>query len=162
MTEPAFHDSATAAAARATAGEQPDLSQGTPPAPLTGEMTAVPVRHDGPVRALRAAARTAAYSTVVLPASSSGAVTTPGVARLLPRDDERVIAWILPIDGPIIVAPTLEQAQDPTNVGGTYPSGSYAPPGGYRITHREQVWACNPSTTATCRVSVMVETGGAV
>jgi hypothetical protein len=115
------------------------------------------VRHEGPVKAVRAASRIAAYSTVTLQPSAGG---VPATARLLPRDDERVIAWILPIDGPVIIAPTLEQAQDPSNIGGTYPSGAYAPPGGYQVTHRESVYACNASTTATCRVSVMVETGG--
>jgi hypothetical protein len=148
---------AAAASAAAQAGELAELEQ--PAAEPQPAFTAVPVRHEGPVRTLRAASRTAAYSTVTLPAS---ATLAPGVAQLLPRDDERVIAWILPIDGPIIIAPSKEQAQDPSNIGGTYPSGAYAPAGGYPVTHREQVWACNPSTTITCRVSVMIETGGGV
>ena len=63
--------------------------------------------------------------------------------------------------GQIVIATSLEQAQDPANVGGTFPSGGYMPAGGYQVTHREPVWACNTSTTATCRVAVMVETGGA-
>lgn len=131
-----------------------------PPAgPPAGAMTAVPVRHTEPAPVYTAPARFASYSTVLVPASSGN---VPGTARLLPRDDERVTAWILPIDGPIIIASTIEQAQDPANIGGTYPSGAFAPAGGYPVTHREPVYACNPSTSASVRVSVMVERGGAV
>jgi hypothetical protein len=121
-------------------------------------MAPVPVRGAEPLATINAAAAEGRYFTVVLPAST---VLAPGVRPILPRDDSRVCAWILPIDGPIIVATSLEQAQDPTNVGGIYPSGQYMPAGGYPVTHREPMWACNPSTTSTCRVSVMVETGGA-
>jgi hypothetical protein len=114
-----------------------------------------PARH--PVPVIRSASAHGNYYTVMIPASAAG---IPSVAQLLPQDAGRVVAYILPIDNAIVIATSKEQAQDPANVGGAYPGGTYAPPGGYPVTHSEQVWAANTSTSGSCRVSVMVETGG--
>lgn len=111
-----------------------------------------------PVKTVRAPSAHASYYTVVIPASTA---TTASVRQILPRDDTRVIAYIQPVDGPVIVATTIEQAQDPVNIAATFPTGAYSPVGGYTVTHREAVYACNPSTSASCRVAVLAETGGA-
>jgi hypothetical protein len=148
-------------ARRAAAQAQPEaLDVAAIQAQLAGQQPAiqpVPVSASDALPVINAAAAHGNYFTVILPISTTLA---PGVRQLLPRDNDRVRAFIIPVDNAIIAATTLEQAQDPTNVGGTFPSGNYMPAGGYEVTHCEPVWACNTSTSATCRVAVMVETGG--
>jgi hypothetical protein len=137
------------------------IEQATPhhlPAEVPVTVTSsVPVHAEKPLRTVNAASAHANYFTITLSASTGG---IPAVQQILPRDDDRVVAYLMPIDGPVIIATTLEQAQDPTNVGGTYPSGITGS-GTYRVSHREPVYAANPSTSATMRISVMVESGGA-
>jgi hypothetical protein len=165
MTETYEHQaspgSARAAAASAASQYQADQEtieahQAAVAEPVS-DVQPVPVSHAGPQPVYRVPARHGNYSTILIAASTA---TVPAVARLLPRDDERVIAYVLPIDGPIVIASSKEQAQDPANVIASVPSGGYAPVGGYPVTHREEVWAANVSTSTTCRVAVMIETGG--
>jgi hypothetical protein len=117
------------------------------------------VHHAGPQPVVNAPSAHSAYYTVVIPASTAGQPAS--TAQLLPRDDHRVRAWVQPIDGPIIVAQKAEIVESPQNVGGAYPSGAYGPAGGYLITGRDALVAANPSTTISCRVSIMTETGAA-
>lgn len=115
-----------------------------------GTMQAVPVRMVG-----SSPAEHASYYTITINAS---AASMPSVRRLLPRDELRQVAWIMPIDNAIIIAASKEQAQDPLNAGGSFPSGGYSPQP-VKVTHQEAVYAANTSLTQACRVSVMVETG---
>jgi hypothetical protein len=96
------------------------------------------------------------YFTVTIPASSAG---IPSTRQLLGRDQLRQRAVIMPIDGAVIVATSLEEAQDPNNAGVDTPAGGYAAMP-FEVFHQETVWAANPSVTAAVRVSVAVEQGG--
>lgn len=102
---------------------------------------------------------TGSYQTVIIPASTSSVAS---VVQILPRDPTRGYAYIQPIDAPIVISTSKEEAQSIANVGGTFPSGGFigtgfAPP----IRHKEAMWACNTSTSTSCRVSVMTERGRA-
>jgi len=102
MTEPAFHDSATAAARAAAAGEQPDAGHvATARAGLAEPaMTPVPVRAEH--------ADDGIYRTTVL---------QPGQARqLLPQDPgRRYRAQVIPVDAPVILCDSKDQASSPDN-----------------------------------------------
>jgi hypothetical protein len=161
MTHTPAPGSRVHAAQHAQQQAAPPAAPTAPPA-AAGAMTPVPVRHTQPEPVYRAPSRHGNYSTVIVPASATLAA---GMQRLLPRDDERVAAWILPADGPVIVATSKGLAENPANVGlTTYAaSGAWVPQGTLiPVTHRETVYACNPSTSAVVHVSVFTETGGAV
>jgi hypothetical protein len=135
-------DATQRAAAAAEPGTSREMHEQGP------DMMAVPVTVQGQAPAINGR-----YSVITISASTASVVS---VRQLLPYDDCRQVAHIIPIDGAIIVSTSKEQAQDPANVGGTYPSAGFPVP---PIRHREAVWACNPSTSAAVRVSVAVETG---
>lgn len=131
------------------------------PAADQQNMVPVPVTHQGPVRTVNAASRRGNYSTAVLAESTALA---PAVVQLLPRDDERIVAWITVTSGDAVLATSLEEAQNPMNTGTVAYSGAYIPSGTapVEVRHREPVWAANASTSSTCQIAVMAETGGAV
>jgi hypothetical protein len=96
------------------------------------------------------------YYTVVIPASTA---TVASVAQILPRDPRRQYAYIQTIDAPIVLSTSQQDAENIANVAATFPTGAYAGGWSPAIRHNEPVWACNTSTTTTCRVSVLVEYG---
>jgi hypothetical protein len=116
----------------------------------------VPVSAETPLPVISAPAQHAVYTTVTIPASTS---TVPSVRQLLPRDYNRQVAFINPIDAAIVISNSKEGAQDPQNLG-TYPSGTYTNGGSPPIRNSEPVWAMNTSTSTSCRVSIIVETDG--
>lgn len=131
----------------ATAAAPADPEHVAAPEPV---MTAVPVTLQGQAPALHGR-----YATITVPASSGAQV---GYRQVLAYDELRQSALLVALDGPVIVCNTLEQAQDPANIGQTFPSASFAT-AGLPVAHREAVWVANPSTTASVRVSVAQETG---
>lgn len=126
--------------------------------PAAAELSDVPVRVSGTVQTADQAALHGAMFTVTIPASAAGA---PSVKQLLPQDAQRKTAYVMPLDAPVIIGNSREQVTDPGNIGGSYPQGGYLNGWSPPIRHREPVWACNTSTSVACRVSVMVDTGGA-
>lgn len=163
MTEPAHvpaPGSRVHAAAHAAAQAAPRTAS-QPPQEAPGAVASVPVHHTAPAPVYTAPASEGNYGTVMIPVSAAGAAS---VQRVLPRDDDRVQAWLVATDGPVIVATALETAQNPANAGltGYAASGAWIPQGLLiPVTHREPVYACNPSTSAAVHVSVLAQTGGA-
>lgn len=132
-----------------------------PPATEAAEdYTAVRVHVTNPVETTTGATQFGAYATIVIPPSSA---TAASVLIVLPHDPLRQYGYLTPLDGPIVISTELESAQSLANVGATVPlpAGAYiaqnstTPP----IRHNEAVYACNPSTSAACRVTVLVERG---
>ena len=94
----------------------------------------------------------AVYATRVLPAGGTG--------QLLPRDELRQVARIIPVDAAIIVATSKDVVQANTP-GATIPlpAGGWLPEGELlTVTHSEPVWAIETTGSAACRVAVFIET----
>lgn len=124
------------------------------------DYAAIRVHVTNPVATTTGATEFGAYSTVVIPPSTA---TSASVLRVLPQDPLRQYAYLTPQDGPIVISTTQEAAESLANVGATVslPAGAFIAQGATTppIRHNEAVYACNPSTSTACRVTVLVERG---
>jgi hypothetical protein len=95
------------------------------------------------------------YFTVVIPASSG---TVPQTVTLLNQDPDRLHAYISAIDQPVVISTELSEAQSPANIGAAVPAGAFVQTGWSPvIRHQQPVYAANTSSSASTRVSVVVE-----
>jgi hypothetical protein len=102
-------------------------------------------------------ARTGSMFTITVPASAAG---SPSVARIAGQDYSRRAVYLQALDSAVVICTSEAAAQDPNNLTGSFGGASasaaiWSPP----ITHCEEIWVANTSTSSASRVSVIIETG---
>src|SRR5271170_3301314 len=92
-----------------------------------------------------------------------GAASRTDIAQILAEDLRRKDAGILPIDAPIVLCTTYQQAARVSNqaTGVPYPDGAYVPAlGNVSVTGTGPLWAVNTTPATPCRVSVIINRRG--
>jgi hypothetical protein len=122
-------------------------------------MPAVPVQPVAPVPTSTDAVQSVSYFTLIIPVSVAGSLLS--AIELLPQDPLRQYFYVQPIDGPIVLASSLSEAQAAVSLTSDLPTGVFSQTGWSPELHNKSaVYAGNPSTSSTCRVSVIVESMG--
>lgn len=110
-------------------------------------MPVIPVRVEGPVRAVELPARSGGATTIV--------ITNAGF-RALTADPRRKGAFLLPIDQDMYIGDS--QAQVLVANAATIPIGALWPAGTpYPLSHCDEVWISSALFNSTTRVAVIIE-----